>query len=387
MPKLLYFGFPARGHTVPSLPLVAALVRSGVHVEYCSIEAYKDLIEASGARFVAYPTGVAKLARPTDLDAHLTQVLTVTAQVLPQLLARADTADLVMFDASALWGEIIARYRGLPSVASITTFAFSRTLLQLLGGSTRSIPLGWDACADALATLNADYGAGLRDHLDLMVPTADLKLVYTSRLLQPAGQFFDSSHLFLGPLVGARAREGQRAIASGPRPLAYVALGTIFNRNAALLLLVSEALTARGWQVIVAHGDAASEQAAHWPAHVQSYAFVDQIGVLAQAELFVSHGGMNSVSEALAHAVPMVIIPQGVDQYLVARQTARLGAAVVIERTEVAAASLSAAVERIERERAAFVNAAARIQHSFIDVTPVVAAVNGILALMRTQQQ
>jgi MGT family glycosyltransferase len=279
---------------------------------------------------------------------------------------------LVLFDASALWGGLIARRLARPCVASITTFALNRTMLQMLGVPG---PAAWSE--PIRERLNDALDAPFRHPLDVLVPVADLKLVYTTRAFQPAGRFFDDSYLFLGPLLDRRPRDGARATPVGSKPLAYVSLGTIFNR---------EVLADRGWQVIVSLGDAAAATPDRWPEHVQAHAFVDQIGVLAQAQLFVTHGGMNSVSEALSHAVPMIVIPQGIDQHFVASQTARLGAALTIGRDAVSVESLTAAVSRIERERAAFVSAAARLQQSFTQALAVEDAVDRVLALAGSEQ-
>lgn len=378
MPRAAFLGFPARGHTAPSLPVVRELARRGVEVDYHTTAAFQALVEGAGARFRAYPPGCEDLLRGSvDLPELLARSLAASERMLPPLLEALDPApDLLMFDASALWGPILARRLGGPCVASITTFALNRTLLQMLGAPA---PADWSA--PTLERLNRAHGAGLGDHLDLLIPAADLKFVYTARAFQPAGRFFDASHLFLGPLTSQRPRDGVRARKAGPRPLAYVSLGTIFNQDRGLLRQVGEVLAARGWQVIVSLGDEAAAQEHGWPEHVQPHAFVDQIGVLQEAQLFVTHGGMNSVSEALSHAVPMIVIPQAVDQHLVARQTANLGAAVVIAPDAVSAEGLAAALARLEGECAAFEAAAARLQRSFTEVTSVAEAVDQALAL------
>jgi MGT family glycosyltransferase len=377
VPNLVFFGFPVRGHTAPSLPLVAELTRRGARLDYYSLTALEPLVESAGARFVAYPGACeALLTTPVDSSEHLARSLAVAETLLPWLLAEMEpTPDLVLFDASAIWGGILARRLRLPSVCSVTTFAFNRQLLKMLNAP---LPAAWSQ--PTFERLNLAYDAELRDHLDLMAPTADLKIVYTSRAFQPAGRFLDESHLFVGPLVDERPRDGIRAQADGPRPLAYVSLGTLFNQDHALLVRISQVLADRGWQVIVSLGDAAAT-AASWPEHVQVYPFVDQIGVLAQAQLFVTHGGMNSVSEALSQAVPMIVVPQAVDQHLVAKQAATLGAAVVVEPDAVSADSLSAALTTIERDRQAFVAAATRLQSSFAGGAPLDEAADRILAL------
>ena len=383
MPRLAFFGFPARGHTTPSLPVVAELTRRGVEVDYYSTPAFSTLIESAGARFVAYPRGCERLqTAPVDSADHLARIVVVTEDLMTSLATALEPRpDLVFFDASALWGGLLARRLGLPSVASITTFALNRPMLQILRAPP---PAAWSDAS--FERLNSEHGAGLRDHLDVIVPVADLKLVYTARAFQPSGKFFDQSYLFLGPAVDKRPRDGAALGTRGSRPLAYVSLGTIFNRDHALLRRISKALAARGWQVIVSLGDAAASSEDPWPDHVEAHGFVDQIGVLAQADLFVTHGGMNSVSEALSYAVPMIVIPQAVDQHMVARQAANLGTAVVIEPDAVRPDSIGAAVERIERDRAAFTAAAQRVQASFSDVSPVSDAVDQALALIHRKQ-
>jgi UDP:flavonoid glycosyltransferase YjiC (YdhE family) len=47
-----------------------------------------------------------------------------------------------------------------------------------------------------------------------------------------------------------------------------------------------------------------------------------------RAALFITHGGMNSVNEGLAFDVPLLLIPQGADQFLIAWRIQQVGAGV-----------------------------------------------------------
>src|SRR5947208_16544855 len=49
--KALFFNIPAHGHTYPTLPLVAELVRRGEQVVYYSSPAFRQAIEQAGAMF------------------------------------------------------------------------------------------------------------------------------------------------------------------------------------------------------------------------------------------------------------------------------------------------------------------------------------------------
>src|SRR6266516_4870029 len=54
MATAIFFGLPAQGHTHPTIPIVAELVRQGEHIIYYSTEEFRAPIEATGADFRAY---------------------------------------------------------------------------------------------------------------------------------------------------------------------------------------------------------------------------------------------------------------------------------------------------------------------------------------------
>ena len=71
------------------------------------------------------------------------------------------------------------------------------------------------------------------------------------------------------------------------------------------------------------------------PANVYVYKSVPQLKVLKMADVFVTHGGMNSVSEALYYGVPMVVIPFVSDQPVNARCVEKLGVGKKLEYSDV----------------------------------------------------
>lgn len=361
----LFFGFPARSHTLPSLSLVRELADRDVRLNYYSTSGFRSLIEANGARFVAYPDACEALAAPTDLSGHIKRVVDVTVKILPYMLhiTEEEHPSFVIFDGSALWGRIIAQEQDSTSVASITTFAFTRSMLQLLSASQPSDV----SLTKMLSVLNRSY---LQDYADVVVPQADIKIVYTSRFFQPGGRFFDNNHFFVGPLVERRPREGDTEVPSASRSLAYISFGTIFNRDISLLKTISRIVSEAGWTVVVSLGDPNSEMSGHWPPDVQVYPFVDQMAVLAQARLVVTHGGMGSVSEALAHGIPLVVVPQSVDQYLVGRRVVELGAGVMVD-AKASTDEWDSALKRVVLQEQQFVAGASRINSSFTSATSI----------------
>jgi MGT family glycosyltransferase len=109
---------------------------------------------------------------------------------------------------------------------------------------------------------------------------------------------------------------------------------------------------------------------------------VPQLAVLQRVKAFVTHGGMNSVSESLFFGVPLVVVPQMGEQAVVGRQVAALGAGVCLSKEEATAARLRESVEQVlvqERFRAG----AAEVQRSFHAAGGAVRAADAIQAFTR----
>jgi UDP:flavonoid glycosyltransferase YjiC (YdhE family) len=67
-----------------------------------------------------------------------------------------------------------------------------------------------------------------------------------------------------------------------------------------------------------------------YPANWSVHGNVDQQKVLSHADVFVTHGGANSVHEAVLSQVPMVVTPFFGDQTLTSRRVEQLGIGVAL---------------------------------------------------------
>jgi MGT family glycosyltransferase len=74
---------------------------------------------------------------------------------------------------------------------------------------------------------------------------------------------------------------------------------------------------------------------------------VPQLELLPHVNAFISHGGMNSVSESAWFGVPLVLFPQVGDQMMIARRVAQLGAGVLLEGDRIDARTIRSATETI----------------------------------------
>jgi MGT family glycosyltransferase len=81
---------------------------------------------------------------------------------------------------------------------------------------------------------------------------------------------------------------------------------------------------------------------------------VPQLEVLQRASAFITHGGMNSIHEALYYGVPLILIPHQLEQLFGSQIVAERGAGLLIEdqvaRGRVPPAKLRPAIEAILSE-------------------------------------
>lgn len=134
---------------------------------------------------------------------------------------------------------------------------------------------------------------------------------------------FDSSHLMRCDSTGENFKKTHK-------PIIYVSMGTVFNReNSEVFDVLVEACKyfANDYAIIISTGDEKLttelyEKYAELREQILFVAHTPQIEILKRAHLFISHAGMNSVSEALNYGVPILCLPLGGDQPLIAWRVA-----------------------------------------------------------------
>jgi UDP:flavonoid glycosyltransferase YjiC (YdhE family) len=93
---------------------------------------------------------------------------------------------------------------------------------------------------------------------------------------------------------------------------------------------------------------------------VRVASFVDQPAVLQQADVFITHHGLNSTHESVFHRVPMVSYPFFSDQPALARKCQSLGLAVPLGesvRAPVCSADVQSALQTVRQRRFALARA------------------------------
>ncbi len=392
--KALFLSLPLHGHTNPSLPLVRELVGRGDEIVYYSAAAFVADIEQTGARYRPYQnaclTDLRQLSSRTDELSWL--LMRMSASVLETELDafRAERPDYVMTDSVAPWGQWTGEILGVPVVTSVSTFAFNRRVLafglahgvrpksaRLLVSKLRYLTKAF-LLERRLRQLYGVRGPGV---IGSVLGCSDLNIVYTSRYFQPCAETFDQRFQFVGPSIAPRTETASFPWDRVRHPVVvYVSLGTLFNTDTTFYRNCFEAFAGQDCQVIMSTGaNVPRENLGVAPSNFIVEAHVPQLEVLQRVSAFVTHGGMNSVSESLYYGVPVVVIPQMGEQAIVGRKAEELGAGLYLAKEEATAEKIRESVWRLLAEDR-FRRQAAAVRESFLDAGGAARAADAILA-------
>jgi len=399
MANLVVLSLPAYGHVNPLLPIVAELVQRGHVVRVFGGREFEASIRQAGGRFVPYGPGLsqADLMRNLtdgDLVRWLALILGATGPLLGGVLdeLQRDRPDLLVFDGTAVWGEMAATKLRLPSVSISTAFIFE-VFAGLEGGGE---------FARYMATLvklfpqfvaawlrMARYGTyNLPWRMPLMPRQGQVTLVLTSRAIHPATSRFDNPRFaFIGSSIDPSTRAETFDFSRlDRRPLVYVSLGTLHIGNHGFFDTAMQALRDLPVQVLLSVGRGTDlGHFADAPANFIVANAFPQLAVLERASLFVTHAGLNSMHEGLWFGVPMVAVPQQFEQLRNARSIERAGAGVVLDGQcfgrPVAADALRAAIEAVSA-RSSYRETAAALGRSLHEAGGYREAANRIEAML-----
>jgi zeaxanthin glucosyltransferase len=136
------------------------------------------------------------------------------------------------------------------------------------------------------------------------------------------------------------------------RPVVYASLGTTRNVQAFVFRLIAEACQDLDLQLVISLGGRFDpELFPDLPGSPQVVKYAPQLELLRLAALVITHGGPNTVFEALMEGKPMVAIPLAYDQPAVAARLARLGIAEVLPVMRLSACKVRGAVTKVLNDR------------------------------------
>ncbi|WP_343716996.1 glycosyltransferase [Inquilinus sp.] len=330
--RVLFSFAGGSGHFLPLVPLARAVRAAGHEVAFAGQPAMAGAVEAAG--FTAFATGGETLrtdpVRTPLLAYDAAQEDRAVRDGFAGRTARARAAallglcgrwrpDLLVCDEMDFGAMVAAERLGLPHASVLVIAAGALVRPELVRAP--------------LDALRAEHGlapdpelAMLRRHLVLSpMPPAfrdpAFPLPATARPIRPATE------------EGGAVVPAWLDALPADRPIVYATLGTVFHLESGdLLERVVAGLRDLPVSLVVTTGreiDPAS--LGPQPAHVRIERYVPQSLLLPRCRLMVSQAGSGGVTGALAHGVPMVLLPIGADQPANAARCAALGIARVLD--------------------------------------------------------
>ena len=169
-----------------------------------------------------------------------------------------------------------------------------------------------DAVLSSLSPACEAFGDPFGAHGEMVLYVYPAELHPSSRTaLLPA-------HAFLGSAARDETADDEVAawLAQGDgRPLVVVSFGTFLSARDDVLVRVAAVLKQLRVRVAMAIGATPRQALGPVPVDWLTRPSLPQVALLRAADLLVSHGGNNSVTEALAHGVPLLVMPFATDQF------------------------------------------------------------------------
>ena len=306
---------------------------------------------------------------------------------------RSTGIDALLVDQTEPAGGTVAEHLGLPFVTVCNALTLNRE---------PAVPppfSGWDYRDDPVARVRNSLGYAASDRV--MAPVIGVLREYRRKWslgfhrkpddsfstlgqisqLPPAFDFprrrLPKCFEYVGPL-----RDGVSAAPEFPwhlldgRPLVYASLGTLQNRKEWVFRCFAEACSSLPVQLVITHGGGLDERAvAELPGSPLVVAYAPQMAVLARARVTLTHAGLNTVLDSLAHGVPLVAVPITYEQPAIASRLRWSRAGRVLSLKKLTAKRLREAIEDV-LDDASYTSGAAVVKRSIAAAGGVTRAAN-----------
>jgi zeaxanthin glucosyltransferase len=348
--RVLCFSIPEKGHLNPLLPTLRRVAEAGHELVFAATRDVGPIARTAGiklrselldvppppAGFLTSGKLFAEKLRDADwlagwIEALLIDAVPMQLPAVARLLAR-ERPDVVIADPMLYAVAIACAERALPwaalssSLNPVTPASWATALTNTLDRlsdkraalfRTRSVPVPRFFVSDAESPW-----------LNLAFTCADYCPHPIDPAIQLVGAPFDASDV---------TRRGDEVAFPwqrlGTKPRLYCSFGSQAFYQPRLFQRVCAEAEQLGYQVIASVGELIEDPSfvASAPPDAVLVRYAPQLELLSKVDLMVSHGGANSVVEALAHGRPLLLLTLCNDQPLQARFLCASGAGLALD--------------------------------------------------------
>lgn len=346
-PTVVVFAMLAEGHFQRLRPLISQLTSWSMTVYVYTDRRFESKVRQTGGIFVdlfaKYPLERADAESRLRGSRYVSFAACYAEEIIRDVGALRPS--LVVYDTYAVVGRVVAKAHGIPHVNVCAGHNLDPARFLPLLEDDPDIHVSAQ-CLRAVDVLRDHYGledaspfcfiSGLSPFLNLYCEPSAYLTTSERRVFEPVA-FFGSLPA-LAEMEALRRPRGSSPFGVEPGVLRlYVSFGTqtwrFFAAQAlAALRSISQCLADRvDARVLVSLGgaeiDGEAFQTVQKP-NVSVVSYVDQWQVLHEADIFVTHHGLNSTHEAIATGTPMISYPWWWDQPSLARKCQEFGLAI-----------------------------------------------------------
>ncbi|GAC1330520.1 MAG: hypothetical protein NVSMB22_22700 [Chloroflexota bacterium] len=239
-------------------------------------------------------------------------------------------------------------------------FGLPHRVPEVLGVAPADLATLEKVCRDTAQRFTDAFNAVLRD-LPVQAPLVDDAFRFTSPWLTLinypqalAHRPFNGHTVYLGSCLRSEPPDAafDDAVRALPqeRATVYLSFGSFLSARDDVLNRVLAALRSLEVNVILASGSGTIETGKSAPHNWIIRSVIPQLAALRSSDLVISHGGNNTLTEALALGVPLLIGPFSSDQFDSAADVEAAGVGDVFAPNSVQPEELSAQVRRMLRD-------------------------------------
>ncbi|MEU5841759.1 glycosyltransferase [Rhodococcus sp. NPDC047139] len=318
MARILIVTLEGGGNYPPEAALGRELHRRGHHVRVLGHESQRKVAEDAGLAFCSYrhsPTWTPHVELSTAKVLTMALAMTTDAAVARDVndeITREPT-DLVIVDCMLFNAQDAAARTGVPHVVLFHTF------FSAFDGSFRHGPFGIGARLRGLGPKR-------------LWEQADMRLVCSDRMLDPAGRRHSNRALiWTGAIHDAKAAAVGR---TPPRVLVSLSTGG-FPGQRRTYQNIFDAAAGIDAEFVVTTGPAIDPAGLRVPPNATVHRYVPHHELMPTCSVVVGHGGHATTFRALAHGLPMLIMPMSAvtDQAMIGREVAKAGAGIRLRKT------------------------------------------------------
>ena len=364
--NILFINGVFEGHVSGVVEIIKDLVSLGHNVTCYVIDNFEEKLKKTGAKLKKYSIDISDIKLPPQapkMAINVFKMIKAYDAILSDALKLKEQYDYLIVDRFFDGVEINKIFKA-KTVITTFTCVFDTNKFP-------NVDLFIKQRIAFFEPINKKYNLKIRDFLNLAyIADAPYKLVLTSKLFNPDNySLTDNSFIFIGPSIEKRAIDDSFKFKKDEnKKLIYISLGTVFNKNIEFYQKCIKAFeNKKEFQVMMSIGKSLDvKELGDLPDNFFVYNYVPQIQVLDYTDIFITHGGTNSIYEALLlKNLPLIVIPQNGDQFTCAKQIEKNGAGVTLDSKNLTSEILISTVNNFLEFKEKYKNGVNKLVESF----------------------